>query len=590
VGAAPDTVEDIAGDPIAFEALLEPDADPDAVMAALRDRGIEPLGTRTRLVRFLAPAARAAAAANISGVAAVTPAGLPRLLHDVVRPLVGVTGPVGDRPAGLDGEGELVGVADTGIDHRHPDFAGRIIARVDLGRSNDTSDPHGHGTHVAGTIVGDGAASGGDLAGIAPAARLYFQSLLDSRGGLGGIPDDVGDLFAPAHAAGVRVHNNSWGIFLNARYSGPSFDVDRFVCEHPDFLPVIAAGNDGSCLPGRNSGGAGLVDLPSVGVPATAKNALIVGASRSSRTSLGFAELAYGELWPDEFADPPISAEKVSGNPDCLAAFSARGPTDDWRVKPDVVAPGTDIASTRSADAPYRNFWGAYPGNDRYALMGGTSMACPVVAGIAVLVRQYYRRDRDHLPSAALLRATIVNGAQPLGGADAIAAPVGSPNFHQGFGRVDLARTLPVGGEVPALAFVDTWDDLGLRLMASGDVQEFEIEADRPGELRFCLAWTDPAGRALQNALMIAVETPAAEILTSNRDVARQFGFTTPHPAGTPGQFFDRDPNNNLHILRLPDAAPGLYRVTVASFDLASPQDFALVATGPVGAFIKGTA
>lgn len=570
---------------ILHEALLQPDANREAIEARLRELGVEPIESRARIIRFLGAPQQAAAAALVPGIASIAPAGLPRLLHDMARPLVGITGGVNARPAGLDGEGELVGVADTGLDSDHPDFSGRIAEVIALGRPGNGSDPHGHGTHVAGTILGDGTASNGDLAGMAPRARLFFQSLMDASGGLGGLPDDVGDLFQPAYDAGVRVHNNSWGIFLHARYAGPSFDVDRFVHEHPDFLPVIAAGNDGSCLPGHNAGGKGLVDLPSMSVPATAKNALVVGASRSPRKSLGFAEMRYGELWPDDFNAAPIADALVSGDENCLAAFSARGPTDDMRIKPDVVAPGTDIVSARSADAPDRHFWGAYPGNDHYALMGGTSMACPVVAGLAALVRQYYRRDRNHAASAALLRATIVNGADPLTGADAVAAPCGNPNYHQGFGRVNLARTLPVDPAAGAgLAFVDTISEPDLELAASGDAREFTVEVLTKGTLRFCLAWTDPPARSLQNALLIVVESPLGEVWLSNPDITRQFRFATPHPAGPPGRFFDRDPHNNIHVLRLEDADPGTYIVTVATFDLLTPQGFALVLTGPVGA------
>ena len=94
-----------------------------------------------------------------------------------------------------------------------------------MGRLNDASDPDGHGTHVTGSVVGDGSASDGLIRGMAPKARVAFQSILDDNGRLGGLPTDYGDLFKQAYRKDARIHNNSWGADVESRYTAGSMEV-----------------------------------------------------------------------------------------------------------------------------------------------------------------------------------------------------------------------------------------------------------------------------------------------------------------------------------------------------------------------------
>jgi len=493
----------------------------------------------------------------------------PKLLNDFARGVLGVDGAAPANPAfPFEGTDQIVGIADTGLDESHRDFAGRIVQCIGRGRPGDCTDPNGHGTHVAGSVLGDGSESGGKLKGIAPKAKLVFQSLLDKQDGLGGLPLELGELFEEAYAAGARIHNNSWGAATQSTYRISSNEVDEFVRKRPDMLVVIAAGNEGSAFAPLNAR-KGYVDWLSIGSPATSKNALTVGASRSSREKGAYAPHTYGEIWGDTFPEDPIAKQPVSGDPQCMGAFSSRGPCNEYRIKPDLVAPGTDILSTRSTRAPLRNFWGVDPAFPKYAYMGGTSMATPLVTGCAALVREYYDKVRSHQPSAALLKATLINGTRRLTGDDSVADYPDLPNYHQGFGAVYLPTTLPLP---PApdftLEFYDNWDDPNAQLKGTGSRIRLRFDLAAGGPLRLCMAYTDAPGRGVQNDLNLLLEVPGTPVkLFGNVKVPR--GFNGP------------DPNNNVEIIRLDNAPAGSYLIAIVAFNLLrSPQDVALVVTG----------
>ena len=472
----------------------------------------------------------------------------------------------------LTGKDEIVGVADTGIDKEHPDLIDNILKTTAWGRKNDTSDPNGHGTHVSGSIAGSGIASDGKIKGIAPQASLFFQSLLDKEGGIGGIPHDLYLLFKEAYDAGVRIHNNSWGSSTESEYRFNSLEVDEFVYNQKDMLLVISAGNEGTSFRPRNSN-PGYVDWLSIGSPATAKNGLTVGASRSSRTKGGFSTLTHGMAWPNDYPEEPMKGALISGDAEAIAGFSSRGPCgNESRIKPDVVAPGTDIASTKSSIAPSNNFWGPYPKNRNYTFMGGTSMAAPIVSGFAALIREYLRTERNYsTPSAALLKAIIVNSTRELGGSDAMADHDFIPNFHQGFGCIDMHNIIPsLQKKELHLHYLDPWQEEDLQFMATGQRFLFRMHVEEGTPLRLCLCWTDPPGNGIQNNLNIMLMHVKSEHKwVGNERLPRMITS------------FDRD--NNIEIIRIDDPHGGEYKVAVQANNLlVARQDFAMVITGNI--------
>ncbi len=467
---------------------------------------------------------------------------------------------------GLDGAGQIVGICDTGLDvgingpPLHDDFEGRVNATYALGRENDWSDDHGHGTHVAGIAVGDGTMSAsGVFRGAAYGAGLVFQSAyVDENDPVGGIPTDLTPLFEQAYDDGARIHSNSWGSPDRGRYSVYSQQVDQFMWDHPDMLIVFAAGNDGIDFNAN-----GVIDEDSLYSPATAKNCLAVGASENVRESGGLSILTW--WWLGYEADP-IASDYISDNEDGLAAFSSRGPCDDGRIKPDLVAPGTDIISCRTQDsvgyalADY-NTWGVY--DDYYVYMGGTSMSAPAAAGSAAVARQFLvERAGISNPSAALVKAALMNGAYDMVpgqyGTGAEQEMTDRPNNAEGWGRIDLYASLFASSE-HEVSFVDAQPGL-----STGGSADYEFVVGSPGvAFRVTLAYTDYPGNPV-----------AAVQLVNDLDlVVIDSGGATHYP----NRLAHADDTNNVETIDIAAPEAGVYVVRVGATNTPfGPQPYAL--------------
>jgi subtilisin family serine protease len=497
---------------------------------------------------------------------------------------------------GLFGASQIVGIADTGLDtgnlsNLHPDFldaAGnpRLVRAFALGRAatGDWSDPHGHGTHVTGSVLGNGTMSGSDpaarfytgsFAGTAPEARLVFQSIGDASGQLPGIPLELGDLFDQAYGAGARVHTNSWGSTqFFGEYSYQSSMVDDYLWRHPEMTILFAAGNDGV---DRNFDG--VIDARSITPPATAKNCIAVGATESYRPPNsgwgGYANYTWGDAWPYEFPADPIASDYISDNPRGMAAFSSRGPCVDGRIKPDVAAPGTNIISCwsrgpRGGHSGVSTGWGIY--DDWYIYDGGTSMATPLTAGTAALVREYYEVTRQHpRPTGALVKATLIDGALDLTPGQYGTGPQQEirprPDRSQGWGQPSIGRTLFPGRLRPGARLM--FHDYGM-ITDTGMADTHRVTVTgTAAPLTITLVWTDAPGTpyafsALVNDLDLVVTAPGGQVYYGN------FGTTRAN-----------DRVNNVEHIELPTPAVGTYYVQVIGFNVAdAPQPYALVMSG----------
>lgn len=354
-----------------------------ALSDAVEDAGAEILSTvdrggRRRLVVRI-PVGRLADLARVNGVYRIEEWVTPTLDNDVAVTITGVEEVQTRYGLPFGGRGQIIAIADTGLDGgsegggaMHPDFRDRIVSieswpvqsydicpspgdcypPLNAGADDGAADvASGHGTHVTGSALSDGTMSSGVYRGVAHEATLYLQAIEQyvdltgsSRDGyyLQGIPLDLTELFQSAYDAGARIHSDSWGAAVDGAYTTLAEDLDAFVWDHPDMLVLASAGNSAA-----DHDGDGKIDPGSVTSPGSAKNCLTVGASENDRATVASTYgLAYGAIFGST-----ANADRTADDPDGIAAFSGRGPTEDGRIKPDLVAPGTFVISTRSRHA-----------------------------------------------------------------------------------------------------------------------------------------------------------------------------------------------------------------------------------------------
>ena len=540
-------------------------------------------------------------------------------------------------PGRLNGAGQVAGVADTGINYKldlngraHINFRdcdaagvcqeaiytqvtpGTQPARIDAVQHNGTGhrkmvayfdfgntgpnmyDESSHGTHTAGSVVGDkapyGSWQGAD--GMAPGAKLVHQNMADSSGGLT-IPADEYDMlrqaYRPRNPAGVaesspangnvadyanyvasedaRTHNNSWGSLVNVVDDGTAMRYDRFVWDHEDMVIVASAGNDG---PGTHT----------QSYPAIAKNDFTSGASANGR-------------------QPMVSI-------DSMAIFSSHGPTADGRFGTDLATPGQIVVSAKGGTV------------DNEHTAQGTSMSAPVLTGLATLVRQYFwdgygpaggkgyaggaaEPARRHNPSAALVKAALANGAVRMRGwytgDDGQARPADGqwPSMGQGFGLVNLDNSLYFSNDPTNNWYHDVWrGDAEAFAAGTGATRSYTINVQAGTPLDVTLAWTDaptplPAGTpALINNLDLTVTGPGGTYVGNNMNSRSNPAVAVAETPAGPGV---PDAVNNVERVRINAPAAGTYTVTVTGANvLQGMQGYSLAASGRIGNFTPGPA
>ena len=416
--------------------------------------------------------------------------------------------------------------------------------------------------------------------GVAPQVLLGSSVIFDSESFT--FPDYF-ELIERAYIDGARISANSWGADTAGAYSVRNQIYDSLVRdavqddgdENEGMILVFAAGNAGPTP-------------TTIGDPGTSKNVITVGAAEGVQ--------AFGG--PDNSGITDDDADNAAD----VVWFSSRGPTQDGRRKPDIMAPGTHISGGAPQGPPSESDTNGVPlecfigtgvsggratniffpdGQEFYTASSGTSQATPGIAGAAALVYQYYRNLGTNPPSPAMVKAILMNTARYMDGSD---ANDDLWSNKQGMGLADLGMALDDSQRV----YKDQNEEE--KFTATGQQRLFTgfiAETNRP--FRVTLAWTDAPGNtvgaAYNNNLNLRVYVSGR--LYRGNVFSKQFSAR----GGL------ADTRNNVESVFLPAGVSGEVAIFVDAANINSDgvpgdqdrldQDFALIAHNMVEAPIS---
>jgi Subtilase family. len=500
--------------------------------------------------------------------------------------------PLYTAPYNLTGAGVVMSIFEPygPPDVAHVEFGGRLISHFDA-----TIPVDQHATHTSGTITAAGLNSAAK--GMAPAATLHVFDADPCHGVLDcdGMAKLLQEKETGPEAAGSVADNNSWDFGLSwqngtqwwgsedayGAYSGvESEPYDAFMRLAGTPLLVHAAGND------ADSGNPALL-LPWAphkhldDTPASFTHTFCYsqnGSGTDCPTAEPFACSA-GITYCETTKHPTHGANTTIGllastkntitvgaiqfDGITIAPFSSRGPTTDGRIKPEVVAKGTNQFSTLP--------------NASYGAKDGTSMAAPVVTGIAGLLTQQYRKTFSKTPTASILKTLIIAGADDRG--------VAGPDYTFGFGLADAKASADL-----IIADAGTGSRIRAGTIGNGQDVDLPITLSSTQNFRVVLGWFDP------EVLLIPDPTDPNDDPLAAKTLVNDLDLRVIDPNGATVFPYVLDPSNPSALatraanhtdtteeVEIANAIPGTYHVIVhgAIGDTkSSSQDYVVVMTG----------
>jgi hypothetical protein len=432
------------------------------------------------------------------------------------------SGTLQELPYGLTGAGVKVAEWDGGIaDQSHPDLMGRVT----LGDNTSIGE---HATHVAGTVLGSGANSGGTYRGMAPQANLMTFLWWGSTSEI------VEEYSSAIDFWGADISTNSWG-------TGVGDPATQSACQS-------TMGNYFTSCATLDNTVRGELSDPIVIVWSAGNQR---GSSSSYCGSIGWT---FNTVSPYGTAKNLITVGAINSNSSTMTSFSSWGPCDDGRIKPDVVGPGCQSSGDFSVTS-------TVPGGG-YGGMCGTSMSAPAVAGtVALLVEQFQTTFFAQTLLPSTYKGILINTAEDLGNV--------GPDYSFGHGKVDgVAAAEKIATGEPSYFESE---------IGTGIVHTYDLTVPSGAtKLKATLVWDDPGGTA-----------SASQTLINDLDLVLIDPFTLEEqpwvlddelPALPATKGTDR--TNNVETVEIDNPSPGLWKARVSGYNIPDgPQKYSLVFT-----------
>jgi len=363
---------------------------------------------------------------------------------------------------GIEGQGMKIGIWDGGIPvATHVSFLGRVITK-DNGQEVTPAAGEGvsHATHVAGTLAANNNIP--DIKGFMPEADIWANNW---RFDVSEMPTQAAQgLLVSNHSYGLNaIEGNPYGVGFFGRYGTDAKEYDEIAHEAPLYTIVFAAGNDRD-----------YVSMPSLSgyFPAKGGRDLLTQAGVSKNTVV--VASAHG-------IENYTSPSNVQ-----LSSFSSWGPTDDFRIKPDITTKGHNVKSA----------WPGGPANTN--IESGTSMAAPSAAGVFGLWQQYYNQSNPGTwMRSSTVRALMAHTALEAG-------PANGPDYMFGWGLLNAeegAKVIGQNGEGYSLVGEYTLDNGGVFELP------FVRTEDSNSPLTVTIAWVDVPGTAINSGSDLPIKS-----------------------------------------------------------------------------------
>jgi len=397
------------------------------------------------------------------------------------------------------------------IDQTHDDLENRVTIAESVGADD-------HATHVAGTLGGDGTLSSGTYRGIATEVEYYSYTT------------QYNDEEPEEHELAIDTYNidisqNSWQTSTLGDYTTRSQKYDNIVKGvYGKRIPIIFAAGNKQLEP---SGPFNTVTAPG----ATAKNTIAVGATKSNNGAIA----TYPPSWGSSF-----------------------GPTDDGRLKPDLMAPGCEGGGYYFFSGS--SIWSTIP-TDTYYGNCGTSMAAPVVSGtIALMWEQFRKGSRPELtPLPSTFKAILIQTAVDL--------EETGPDFKTGYGKINATASINTIIESDNIIIEDN--------ISTDEVDSYTMNVPSDAtELKVTLVWDDVAGtpyavKELINDIDLVIVDPCGVIY-----FPWLLDSDNPSSPATTGI----DSLNNVEQVYVSNPIEGIWEINVMGYSIPNPvQDYSLV-------------